>query len=84
MTNGKGEKWRMINQMEERKLRRRRGRRKRKISNNFVTLADNDVSKRAKLLSFKKWGKNYFEFWDWIYYTIISHPLWMICTICPK
>lgn len=46
MTNGKGEKWRMINQMEERKLRRRRGRRKRKISNNFVTLADNDVSKR--------------------------------------
>lgn len=58
-------------QTEAGKWGRRRGRGKKKIKGKFVSLVDDDVSKRAKFLSFKSGGKNHFELWDWIYYTII-------------
>lgn len=56
----KKEKWRIVNANRGRKWGRRRGRGKKKIKGKFVSLVDDDVSKRAKFLSFKKWRKNHF------------------------
>lgn len=49
--------------MEKGKIRKRIERGKKKIKVNFVFLSDDYVSKRAKFLSFKKWGK-WFWIWD--------------------
>lgn len=40
---------------------------------NFVKLLDNNVSKRSKFLSFKKWGKNHSSLWELVYSSIFPY-----------